>query len=252
MDSLSALLAFAGAMVASLLPHRHWDRMPAAFPMVSGAFASGVLTLFAAAAIGIPGFLQHAAGNVSMANDAMLAAVFRSVNAGYNRGMVQGFSGLSIFTFLLLTPAGWVTIYLAATGALRMGAAWFDDPVGDPILTAADEIVRRTRRRQRSAREQRNRERLEGPDIPDRVVRGASAGIPGCDLVIVSARRKPGWERGVVVLTEMASYRIGEPTERTIAGRLRTLYPLTEHRDLEAIRKSVHYDLPSVPSTGNA
>jgi hypothetical protein len=248
MEWLSTLLAFAGAMVASLLPHRHWNRMPAAFPMVPGAFASGVLTLFAGAAIGIPGFLRHAAGTVSMANEAMLAAVFRNIDAGFNRGMVQGFSGLSIFTFLLLTPTGWVTIYLAATGAVRMGAAWFDDPVGDPILTAADEIVWRTRRRQRAARDRRNRERLEGPEIPDRVVRGASAGMPGCDLVVVAARRKPGWERGVVVLTAAASYRIGEPTERTIAGRLRTLYPLTEHRDLEAIRKSVRYELPAFRS----
>jgi hypothetical protein len=252
MDWLSALPAFAGAVIASLLPYRHWHRMPAALPMGAGAFVSGVLTLFAAAAIGIPGFLQHAAGNVSMANDAMLAAVFRNVGAGFNRGMVQGFSGLSIFTFLLLTPTGWVTIYLAATGALRMGAAWFDDPVGDPILTAADEIIWRSRRRQRSAHERRTRERLEGPEIPDRAVRGASAGIPGCDLVIVAARRKPGWERGVVVLTATASYRIGEPPERTIAGRLRTLYPLTEHRDLEAIRKSVYYDLPPLRSPDSA
>ena len=29
------------------------------------------------------------------------------------------------------------------------------------------------------------------------------------------------------------------------AGHLRTLYPLTEHKDFEAIRKSVSYDLPS-------
>ena len=32
-----------------------------------------------------------------------------------------------------------------------------------------------------------------------------------------------------------------------LAGRLRTLYPLTTQADLEAIRKSVHYDLPAPP-----
>jgi hypothetical protein len=48
-----------------------------------------------------------------------------------------------------------------------------------------------------------------------------------------------------VVFTQAAVYRLGDPVERTIAGRLRTLYPLAEHRDLEAIRKSVHYDLPA-------
>jgi hypothetical protein len=46
------------------------------------------------------------------------------------------------------------------------------------------------------------------------------------------------------VLTADAAYRIGQPEERTIAGRLRTLYPLTEHKDFEAIRKSVYYDWP--------
>jgi hypothetical protein len=243
MDSLSPLAAFLGAVVASLLPHRHWHRMPAQFPMVPGAFVSAVLTFFAAAAIGIPGFLEHAGANTSLANAAMVAEDMRG-GTSYSRGMAQGFAGLSIFTFLLLTPKGWLTVYLGLTGAIRMGAAWFDDPIGDPILTGIDEVVWRSRRSRRSAIDRRSRESLEGPELPDRVVSSASAGIPDCDLVIVASRRKPGWERGVVVLTADACYRIGDPQERTIAGRLRTLYPLIEHRDLEAIRKSVRYDLP--------
>jgi hypothetical protein len=238
-----ALPAFLGAVVASLLPHRHWDRMPAQFPMVPAAFVSAVLALFAGAAIGIPGFLQHAGANTSMANGAMIAEDQRG-GSPYSRGMVQGFAGLSIFTFLFLTPKGWVTAYLGLTGAIRMGAAWFDDPIGDPILTGIDEMVWRSRRSRRSAIDRRTRESLEGPELPDRVVSSTSAGIPGCDLVIVASRRKPGWERGVAVLTEDACYRIGDPQERTIAGRLRTLYPLIEHRDLEVIRKSVRYDFP--------
>jgi hypothetical protein len=174
----------------------------------------------------------------------MLGEVFRNPNAGYSQGMVQGFAGLSIFTFLLLTPKGWVTMYLGGSGAVRMGAAWFDDPIGDPILTAVDEIGRWMTRRQRLKTARRSRESLEGPEIPDRLVSSAAAGIPGCDLVVVVSRRKAGWDRGVVVFTQTGCYRIGEPVERTVAGRLRTLYPLTEHRDLEAIRRSVHYDLP--------
>jgi hypothetical protein len=63
--------------------------------------------------------------------------------------------------------------------------------------------------------------------------------------VIVASRRKAGWEHGTTVFTADAAYRIGAPVERTIAGRLRTLYPLTEHKDFEAIRKSVYYDLPA-------
>ena len=67
---------------------------------------------------------------------------------------------------------------------------------------------------------------------------------PYCDFVVVASRRKPGWERGVAVFTAEGCYRLGEPVEQTVNGRLRTLYPMTEHNDLEAIRKAVRYDLP--------
>lgn len=231
-------------MAAALLPHRHWRRLPARFPMESAAFASGLATLLAGAAVGIPGFLEHAHATSSLGLDAELSRVFHDPDAGYRQGLVQGFTGLSIFTFLLLTPKGWVTLYLMIGGGVRAAAAWFDDPIGDPLLTAVDAAVSsgHVRRRDRQARTAR--ETQEGPEVPDRVVTGSAAGMPGADLVVVSSRRKEGWERGVAVLTQEACYRIGEPEERTIAGRLRTLYPLTEHRDHEAIRKSVRYDLP--------
>lgn len=236
-------LAFVAAMAAGLLPVRFWPRLPSALPMPAAAFASGALTFFLGAAIGIPAFLAHAGLTTSLANAAMIEAEMRQ-QASYNRGMVQGFAGLSIFTFLLLTPAGWLTMYLMGSGALRMGAAWFDDPMGDPILTAVDAVAWRASIGRRARHEIAARAALEGPETRDRVVSSAAAGVPGCDLAVVSSRRKPGWERGVVVITQAACYRIGEPVERTIAGRLRTIYPLTEHRDLEAIRASVHYELP--------
>ena len=235
--------AFALAVPAAFLPNRLWRRLPAWLPVESAAFASGILTLLAGAAVGIPGFLKHAGGNVSMANQAVLDDAMRS-NAGYDRGMVSGFGALSIFTFLLLTPAGWVTLYLIGSGGVRAGAGWFDDPVGDPILTGIDHVLVTRRERHLEAHGRDTREALEGPEIPDRVVSSAKAEIPGCDLVIVSSRRKPGWARGVVVYTATACYRIGDPIERTVAGNLRTLYPLTEHKDFEAVRKSVNYDMP--------
>ena len=128
-----------------------------------------------------------------------------------------------------------------------MGAAWFDDPFGDPILTGIDAVAWRAAARRRSGIDRASREALEGPEIADRVVSSAAAGIPGCDLVVVSSRRKPGWERGVAVFTEDGCYRLGDPVERTIAGRLRTLYPLTAHNDLEVIRRRVDYDLRQLP-----
>jgi hypothetical protein len=239
-------LAFMAAVVAALLPHRHWRRLPSWVPVDSAAFLSGILTIFLGTAVGIPGFLEHAGLNVSFINQAVVDEEMRNPKAaGYSRGMVQGFAGLSIFTFLLLTPAGWLTMYLMGSGGIRAAGGWFDDPVGDPILTLLDHSLFRRRERRREMDAKRTREALEGPEIADRVVSNTSAGIPGCDLVIVASRRKPGWERGVVVFTASTVYRIGEPVERTIAGRLRTLYPLSEHKDLEAVRKSVEYDLPT-------
>jgi hypothetical protein len=126
-----------------------------------------------------------------------------------------------------------------------MAAAWFDDAIGDPALTAIAAVAIGRRDAVRVRRNRETREAREGPEVPDRVVSSAAAGIGNCDLVIVSSRRKPGWERNVVVVTGDKCYRIGEPVERTVAGRLRTLYPLTEHGDLEAIRKSVRYEIPS-------
>jgi hypothetical protein len=236
--------AFAVAILAALLPHRYWRALPHSIPVDRAAVASGLLTFFLGTAIGIPGFLDHAGANVSFVNQAVVNEAMRNPDAGYSRGMVQGFAGLSIFTFLLLTPAGLTTLYLTVTGVTRAAAAWFDDPVGDPLVTGLDALLLSGRERHQRDSERRTRDALEGPEVPDRVVTSSAAGLPGCDLVIVASRRKPGWEYGVTVFTTGAAYRIGRPVERTIAGRLRTLYPLTEHNDFEVVRKSVQYDLP--------
>lgn len=239
------VLAFLASMVVTTLPHRLWSRLPGSFPLHAGALASALVTLLAGAAVGIPGFLEHAGLNVSIANQGVLDAAMRDPRVGYERGMVTGGVSLSIFTFLLLTPKGWLTMYLLGTGGLRMAAAWFDDPIGDPVLTILDGKLLARLDKKRAERERRTREELEGPEIRDRVITSERAGIPGCDLVIVAARRKPGWARDVVVYTADTCYRIGDPVERVVAGNVRTLYPLTEHVDLEVVRKSVNYDLPT-------
>lgn len=239
---LAGLIA---GLIAAWLPFRRWRGLPYWILVERAAFASGVLTLLGGAAIGIPGFLEHAGANVSFLNETIVTEARRNAGVDYNRGAVMGFSGLSIFTFLFATPTGLLTLYLLGSGSVRAGGAWFDDPVGDPLLTALDYVFTGGREQRREASARRERATLEGPEVPDRVVSASAAGLPGCDLVIVSSRRKPGWEVGVTVFTADAAYRIGQPEERTIAGRLRTIYPLTEHKDFEAIRKSVHYDLPA-------
>jgi hypothetical protein len=252
MRMLARLPAALAATAAALLPHRRWRQLPYWIPVQAAAFPSALLTFFLGAAIGIPGFLEHAAATVSLANETVVAEAMRNPTAGYSRGMVQGFAGLSIFTFLFLTPKGLLTLYLLGSGGVRAAAAWFDDPVGDPLLTGLDHALLGARDRHSRETGRRTREGLEGPAVADRAVSSAAAGLPDCDLVIVSSRRKEGWEHGVTVFTAEAAYRIGQPVERTIAGRLRTLYPLTEHKDFEAVRKSVHYDLPVRAGTADA
>jgi len=239
---------FVVAVFAAVLPGRLWRQLPPWLGIESAALFSGIGTVLVAAAIGIPGFLSHAAEAASIANETMLKAEMHRIR-DYNGGLTQGFSGLSIFTFML-TPVGLATMYLAGTGTVRAIAAWFDDPVGDPILTGIDSLVLGAWERGRAEVTRRTRRVLEGHDAGDRVVSGSSAGIPDCDLVVISARRKEGWDRGAAVFTQAGCYRLGEPVERTIGGRLRTLYPLSEHRDLEVIRRSVRYDLPVTVGSG--
>jgi hypothetical protein len=229
-------------MAASLLPTRHWYRVPSNLPVETGALLSGIATTMAGAAFGIPGFLAHAHAQTSVGLDMALARMWKT--DVYRGDLVMGHSGLSVFTFLLLTPQGWLTIYLLGTGTYRGIAAYVDDPFGEPILTGIDSLVARGWTRRTTRKRIETREVLEGPPVVDRVVSPMAAGIPDCDFAIVSSRRKPGWERGVVVFTQDGCYRLGAPVERTINGRLRTVYPLKEHRDLEAIRRSVRYDLP--------
>jgi hypothetical protein len=250
MNMLHDGLRFLAAMVASLLPFRLWDRLPSSFSMVRASFASAIVVFFLGAAIGLPGWYHHMKVHVSASNAALLKLAEQQIASGMREGdpkevrFETGLNALALFTFLLLTPKGWLTMYLGGTGGFRMICAWLEDPIGDPVLTGLDYILYRRRERRRARRDREARDALEGPETPDRIVSSARAEIPGCDLVIVSSRRKPGWARGVVVYTGTTCYRIGDPVERTIAGNVRTLYPLTEHKDLEAVRKSVHYDIP--------
>ena len=240
------LLGIIAAVAAAVLPVRFWDRLEPYVPVSACAAASGLLTMLAGVAIGIPGFLQHAAEIASATTQAMLtvAATPGISDEAVTTAMPMGLTALSPFTFLLLTPTGWATLYLGGSGLLRAAGAVLGDPRGDPILSIVDAAVLRAAGRTRTRIARERREALEGPPVPDRIVSGAKAGFPQADLVIVAARRHMGWDAGTILLTDGPAYRVGESSERTIAGRLRTLYPITEHKDLEAFRRAVRYDRP--------
>lgn len=235
-------------VAAAMLPARWWPWLDVYVPATTSAVIAGILTLLSAAAIGLPGFLAYVAAVASAANETAWAAAQRNPdveNVGaLLRGAPAAFTALALPLFLFTTPAGWLTMYLAVTGLVRAIAPVLDDGLGDPILTGIDTILARTRRGTRRRLEHMQREELEGPAMPDRIMSAQTLGVAG-DFVIVSSRRKPDWEKGTVVMTpDATAYRIGAVEDRTIAGRLRTLYPLTLHADLEAFRRVVHYELP--------
>ena len=245
-DYVGGLSKRVAGIAATVLPARLWPYLDEHLPATESAFPASLLTFLGGAAIGIPGFLKHATEQAGINTQAMLdAATSAAPGAQYvDSSMSVGMTSLSLFTFLLLTPQGWATMYLGLTGLVRTAGATFDDPHGDLVLTLVDAGIVRTLRNRRTRNRRVNREALEGTEVPDRVVPGSQVGLPGAQIVVVASRRKPDWDAGTVVITSRSAYRVGDIVERTIHGKLRTLYPLTEHKDFEVFRRTVHYELP--------
>jgi hypothetical protein len=112
-------------------------------------------------------------------------------------------------------------------------------------LTGVDALLLQGARTTRTRYARTRRETLEGPEIRDRVLRGTQVGIPGAQIVIIAARRKALWDVGTAVDTGERWFRVTAIEERTIGGWLRTLYALNEHKDFEAFRRCVKYEMPA-------
>lgn len=251
--ALLSVVSWIAGVAAATLPKRWWPVLDGYIPVTDSATISAIVTILIAAAIGIPGFLSHAGEQVAANDRAILAAAEDQASRPASAETLSdkdwgrlfaGASGLSLFTFIFLTPAGWASTYLGISGTWRGIAAAIDDPFGDPILTGVDALVRAGIRRLRSDVARNRRDQLEGPPVADRIVRGSQIDVAGAELVIVSARRKPLWDVGTVVDTGERWFRVTSIEERMIGGWLRTLYGLSEHRDSEVFRRAVRYEMP--------
>jgi hypothetical protein len=209
----------------ALLPRRVWDNWD--LPVANVAPASSLLTLLGGAALGIAGYF------------ASMRAVLEGTLFTPPPLMLVNFLG-----YVFVTPQGLFSLYLVISGLVRAVSAYIDEPFGDPILTGADHAVQRTLGRARLGRARSDRLALERDDEPDRLYTGEWAGLKGVDFVIVAARRKPGWTRNTVVITDDGWFILGEAFDRPMPHGLRTVYPLTRHTTLEVLRKGVHYQLP--------
>jgi hypothetical protein len=227
------------AVILANLPVNWWGPFEDRFPLRTSAWISALVTLFAGFAIGIPGYLQF----LATAADGFNAAVVFDPNlADASRGWAVG----SLAVYLLATPQGLLATYLALGGLVRFASAFIvDDVRGDFLLTWLDAGVRKLWGRA-SARDARvAREKLEGPDMPDRLVTGDAVGRADASYVVLAARQKPMWERNSYLVTaDGTAYRIGERFDlKTLAG-LRTAYPIVELKTGEAIRHAIPYELP--------
>ena len=232
------------AVIAAMAPRHYWPALDRWVPVHNAALAASLLTLLTGAALGITGFISHLAEVTSANNELYLEAAKHA--KGDEMPLPSALSGLSLFTFIFLTPQGWISTYLTLSGLVRAAGSQFDDPHGDLLLTALDAGVRKATRATSATVKEEQRHRLEGPRVRDRVLTGDDLGLPHADLVVVSSRVKEDWDHGTVVLSDDGEFRIVGIEDRTIDGRLRRLYVLARHSDLEVFRRMVRYEFPKL------
>lgn len=222
---MRALVDYPLAVLVALLPRRRWEDWD--LPVANMSFVSALLTFFSGAAYGITGYFQFMQASLE------------------GRDFIAPPLMLAVFlSYVFVTPRGLFALYVMLSGGIRGISGWIDEPMGDPLLTLIDFTWTRLVNKQHHTRERKDRLALERADEPDRRYDGHWAGLPGVDFVIVSARRKPGWTKGTYVMTSDGWFVLGEPYDRPMPNGLRTVYPLTEHKTLEVLRKGVRYELP--------
>ena len=255
MAMLWSVVGGAAAVVLGLLPRARWDTFPA-LPVARLAWLSGLSTLVAGTWLGAAGYFEHLPRAASAATDLTFDLAERQLTGALpatdpvTTALPVGISILGFFGYLLFTPAGLSACYLTVTGLLRAVSASVDDPLGDPLLTGIDRTLAGAWNRARSAATRRTRERLEGPEVPDRLLPAAWAGVADAEFVVVSSRRKPGWEAGAAIVTDAQWYRLGPPFDVSLPEGLRTVYPLGPFAMGDVARRSVEYELPRLERPG--
>lgn len=242
------------AVVVCLAPSRYWRRFDS-LPLTNTALASALCTTFVGILIGVSGYLAYVTGVADVVNRAGLESLASHPQQSLSDAQksfvtIRLSGGLSVFGFALFTPLGLLSTYLVLTGCLRFTSSVVGDPLGDPLLTGLDALMRRISGASLAAWRRQRRETQEGSEAPDRLVTGAWVGVPSADYVVISSRRKAGWTRGMFVITTDTWYRLGEPFDLKQPEGLRTAYPLTALQTSEILRHGVRYDLPPLEKHG--
>jgi hypothetical protein len=228
------------AILIANLPLRWWAPFEERYPVRSSAWMAGALTMFAGGLLGVHGFLVY----IGIAADGLNSALIRAQS---DLVQLRGPLLLALPAFLFTTPTGLSSLYLLLSGLVRFAAAFVaDDPHGDWILTRLDDLYVKVSRDTRAWDARKTREKLEGVEMPDRLVTGEWVGQPEIELAIVAARRHE-WPVGAYLVTgDGTSYRIGEAFDMNTKAGVRTVYPLAELKTGEAIRHAIPYELPAL------
>ena len=241
---MTRLFLWPVAVIAGLLPVRRWAAFDAVLPVREAASLAGLVTMLVGLALGVRGYLAYIRASVERLGSAGDTAWLAAAETAGDAGLPLGAWVIPAAIGFIFTPVGAGAVYLSLTGLVRAVSGSVDDLRGDPLLTLLDSVATRLITGTRATRIRRARERREGPAVPDRLVTGRWSGRADVDFVVIAARRKPGWDEGVFVITAEQWFRLGRPYDMPLPQGLRTAYPLTAIRTQEVLRKGVSYDLP--------
>jgi hypothetical protein len=237
-----------GAIFVTVLPRRYWPRFDW-MPLHLMAPVSGALTALAGTALGIVGFYSYlervkASSAASILEISKLQVEGKLPETADVSAVPSAIWMTAPLAFAFFTPLGLFSVYLLVSGWARVVSWWIAEPHGDPLLTGLDWLVTRTRTTTRERSVSRARLEAEGAEEPDRRYPGTWASLPDVDFVVVSARRKPGWQKGTFVITPDGWFTLGQPFDRQMPQGVRTVYPLSLQKDNAVLRKGVSYELP--------
>lgn len=226
-------------ILATFLPVRFWTRVNArgipVYPVLSP-----LIGLAVGIVVGVPYVYRHLV--VSAANAQRMVAIAGSSDEQTAVATAQTFS-LFAAIGLVLSPVGFLVVWLSVSSAMRLLAAYLGEPAGDPLIACVDWFVRYVRRRATAALSAMRTRAKYGREEIDRVMDAGAYGVADADVVVITARPKEGWAAGTFVLSPDGYYTVLQPFEVIVEGRQRIGYPLVRKRDFEIVRKASRYDL---------
>jgi len=199
---------------------------------LQGSFALGLAQGGIGAALFVVFGLAFMRGISSDLSTVLLENWDPSLTSTHFRG-----TGLVGWLAWLVWPGSWPWSYLALVGLVRcLTFAITREPVGEPLLIP---VIRLLQARRRRKAEQARCLEL-GPPRTDRLQHS------GGELLVISAREKPGWETGSTTIEIDGRYFLVVGVEERFDGRWVSLvYRLRPADETAAIRRMVRYLPPS-------